>query len=160
MSNVGVMPAEVVETNYQVRVLRTELMPGSQGAGTFNGGLGLRREYEIIDHAQRATFYAEQTHGEFAPEGAAGGRPGGDDGDRARPGRIGARPAVQGLGLTLAAGSVIRVETAGGGGYGDPAARSPERVAADRAAGTSLHFLTPRSELQVLTASVKILQFS
>lgn len=136
MSNVGVMPAEVVETNYQVRVLRTELLPGSQGAGTFNGGLGLRREYEILDHAQRATFYAEQTHGEFAPEGAAGGRPGGATTVTV----LGPDGSVLDLpskaSVTLAAGSVIRVETAGGGGYGDPAARSPERVAADRAAGT------------------------
>ena len=73
MSNVGVMPAEVVETNYSVRVLKTEFISASQGLGTHNGGLGLRREYQIIGAPQRVTFYSEQTHEDFAPRGAAGG---------------------------------------------------------------------------------------
>src|SRR5205807_190773 len=48
MSNVGLMPVEVAEAGYRVRILRTELIPGSQGAGEFFGGLGLRREYQIL----------------------------------------------------------------------------------------------------------------
>lgn len=125
MSNVGLMPAEVAETNYQVRVLRSELVAGSEGAGRYRGGMGLRREYQILEHAQRVTFYAEQTHGDFPPEGAAGGRPG-------RPTTVtvlGPDGMVLDLpskaSLSLDSGSVIRVETAGGGGYGDPALRPP-----------------------------------
>ncbi len=35
MSNVGVMPAEVVETNYSIRVLKTEFLPpGSKASGS------------------------------------------------------------------------------------------------------------------------------
>jgi N-methylhydantoinase B len=123
MSNVGLMPAEVVETNYQVRLLRTELRDGSQGAGTFQGGKGLRREYQILDHAQRVTFYAEQTHGEFAPEGAAGGQPGSATTVTvlAPDGSVMDLPSK--ASLNLPAGSIIRVESAGGGGYGDPKLR-------------------------------------
>ena len=73
MSNVGVMPTEVVETNYSVRVLKTEFIVASQGLGTHNGGLGLRREYQIIGSPQRVTYYSEQTQEDFAPCGAAGG---------------------------------------------------------------------------------------
>lgn len=135
MSNVGVMPAEVVETNYQIRVVRSELRPGSQGIGQFNGGLGYIREYEILDHAQRVTYYAEQTHPDFVPRGAAGGTDGaptvvtvtGPAGERLE------LPTK--ASLTLQPGSVIRVETAGGGGYGDPACRSHVLVAADMADG-------------------------
>lgn len=131
MSNVGVMPAEVVETNYAVRVLKTEFLPGSAGLGQFNGGLGLRREYEILDHDQRVTFYSEQTHEDFRPRGAAGGSDGratvitliDPDGQE--------RKAPSKASTTLAAGTVLRVETAGGGGYGDPALRSAELRAAD-----------------------------
>ncbi|SFR99190.1 N-methylhydantoinase B [Agrococcus baldri] len=135
MSNVGVMPAEVVETNYAVRVRRTEFVPGSQGRGQFNGGMGLRREYEILDHAQRVTFYAEQTHPDFRPRGAAGG----EDGKSTRitfvdeQGRETAAPSK--ASTTLPAGTIVRVETAGGGGYGNPALRSEDDAAADLADG-------------------------
>jgi N-methylhydantoinase B len=133
MSNVGLMPAEVAETNYQVRVLRTELLPGSQGDGTFRGGMGLRREYEILDHDQRVTYYAEQTHGEFAPEGAAGGDPGSATTVTvlSPDGVVLDLPSKASTHLVV--GSIVRVETAGGGGYGDPALRSPELRAADAA---------------------------
>jgi N-methylhydantoinase B len=133
MSNVGLMPAEVAETNYQVRVLRTELVPGSQGDGTFRGGMGLRREYEILDHDQRATFYAEQTHGEFAPQGAAGGRPGSATTVTVLSPEGVVLDLPSKASTHLPVGSIVRVETAGGGGYGDPALRSPESRAADAA---------------------------
>jgi len=128
MSNVGVMPAEVVETNYHVRIRRNEFVPGSQGLGQFNGGMGIRREYEILDHDQRATFYGEQTNAEFAPKGCAGGTdaqpttvtivdPDGTE-------RIVSRKTS----TTLPVGTVVRVETSGGAGFGDLTRRS----AADR----------------------------
>lgn len=135
MSNVGVMPAEVVETNYAIRVLKTEFVAGSQGEGQFNGGLGLRREYMILDHPQRVTFYSEQTHEDFRPSGAAGGSDG-----RATTitlvdpsGHETIAPSK--ASTTLDAGTVVRVETAGGGGYGDPGLRSAEHRAADVADG-------------------------
>lgn len=127
MSNVGVMPTEVVETNYSVRVLKSEFISGSQGLGQFNGGLGLRREYQIVGVPQRVTFYSEQTHPDFAPRGAHGG---GDA--RATtvtvigPDGIPVEGLADKASLTLQPGTVLRVETAGGGGYGDPAARSDD----------------------------------
>lgn len=135
MSNVGVMPAEVVETNYSVRVLKTEFIPRSQGMGRYNGGLGLRREYLILDRPQRVTFYSEQTHEEFRPRGAAGGSDG-----RATTITLvdpveGEHTAPSKASTTLAAGTIVRVETAGGGGYGDAALRSAEDRAADEADG-------------------------
>ncbi|WP_139006441.1 hydantoinase B/oxoprolinase family protein [Arthrobacter crystallopoietes] len=131
MSNVGVMPAEVVETNYRIRILKNEFVPGSQGTGKYNGGMGLRREYQILEHAQRATFYAEQTNGSFSPEGAAGG-------EAAHPTRItlitpdGTEHEVATkTSTTLQPGTVVRVETAGGGGFGPAAERPAELKAAD-----------------------------
>lgn len=135
MSNVGVMPTEVVETNYNIRILKTEFIPGSQGQGEHSGGLGLRREYEILEHPQHVTFYAEQTDARFAPEGASGGAVAqattitvlGPDGTVLDTPRKTSR--------LLAPGTVVRVETAGGGGFGDPAERSAELAAWDRAEG-------------------------
>lgn len=126
MSNVGVMPTEVAETNYNIRIRKTEFRPGSQGRGEFNGGLGLVREYEILEHPQHVTFYGEQTDARFAPEGAA-------EGERARPtvvtliGPDGAElETPTKTSRILQPGSIVRVETAGGGGHGDPARRSAE----------------------------------
>ena len=81
MANVGLMPVEVAETAYSVRVLRTELIPGSQGTGQFNGGLGLRREYQVLERASVVTMYSEQTNPRFAPRGAMGGTDGSPSGD-------------------------------------------------------------------------------
>ncbi len=123
MSNVGLMPAEVVETNYQVRLLRCELRPGSQGQGAHNGGMGLIREYEILHHPQRVTYYAEQTNPDFAPRGLNGGQD-------AAPSHIsitspdGSEMSASMKGsIVLQPGSVLRVETAGGGGWGSPGDR-------------------------------------
>ncbi len=124
LSNVGLMPVEVAESQYTVRIRRTELIPGSQGRGQFRGGLGLRRDYEILDLPQCVTYYAEQTDPRFAPAGTAGGGPG-------RPSRLvridpsGREVAIPSKGTaTFAPGSVLRVETSGGGGYG-PVRRRP-----------------------------------
>jgi N-methylhydantoinase B len=132
---VGLMPVEVAETNYLVRIERTELIPGSQGAGAFEGGMGLRRDYRLLDRPHRATIYGEQTNPEYRPLGAHGG------GDAA-PTRImvfdpegNPVPIPTKLSTTLEGGTLVRVETSGGGGYGPPSERDPDRVAADRADG-------------------------
>ena len=125
MSNVALLPTEVAETEYSVRILRTELVPGTQGTGEHHGGLGLRREYQVLDAPQVATVYGEQTDPGFPPKGVLGGSDGsptgiaifGPDGDR-----LEVPPKVT---LELQAGSVIRVETSGGGGYGHRADRDP-----------------------------------
>ncbi|MGI9009046.1 MAG: hydantoinase B/oxoprolinase family protein [Streptosporangiaceae bacterium] len=131
MANVGLMPVEVAESSYSVRIVRTELIAGSQGDGQYRGGLGLRRDYQVLDRDATVTLYSEQTDPRFAPRGAAGGTDGqpsritvfGPDGV---PVPIGSKAS-----LVVRAGSVIRIETSGGGGYGDPARRDPALRAAD-----------------------------
>lgn len=131
MSNVALLPTEVAETEYSVRIWRTELVPGSQGLGKHNGGMGIRREYEILDFPQVATVYGEQTDPRFVPRGVLGGT----DGSPTRieildpDGRKLDVPTK--VTLTLAPGSVIRVETSGGGGFGEPGSRDAEAARAD-----------------------------
>ncbi len=132
MSNVGLVPVEVGEAEYSVRIVRTELLPGSQGAGQYSGGLGLRREYEILGFPQILTIYVEQTNPAFAPSGVLGG-------DSGAPSRLmifdpNGEPIdiPMKATLTLEPGSLVRVETSGGGGFGEPAARDPDLRRADR----------------------------
>jgi N-methylhydantoinase B len=118
MANVGLMPVEVAETNYSVRVLRTELIEGSEGRGTHDGGRGIRREYLILRGPEVATYYAEQTNERFRPSGAAGGGEG-------APSRVtvldpdGGRLDLPPKGtLEVSVGTTVRFETSGGGGFG------------------------------------------
>lgn len=135
LANVGLMPVEVAETDYSVRILRTELIPGSQGVGQYNGGLGIRREYQILDRAARVTMFSEQTDPRFAPSGVAGGTSAvpscltlrGPDGEPV--------PIPSKVTMVLEPGSIVRIETSGGGGYGDPKRRDPTQRAQDEADG-------------------------
>ena len=118
MANVGLMPVEVAEGSYSVRILRTELIEGSEGGGQYNGGRGIRREYLVLDAPEVVTFYAEQTDPRFRPTGASGGAD-------AAPSRItvldpdgNALDVGQKATIEVAPGSIIRVETSGGGGFG------------------------------------------
>jgi N-methylhydantoinase B len=120
MANVGLMPVEVAETNYSVRVVRTELIEGSEGKGTHDGGRGIRREFLVLDRPEVVTYYAEQTDPRFRPSGAAGG-------DDAAPSRItvldsDGRPLdlPQKATIEIQPGSIVRIETSGGGGFGPP----------------------------------------
>jgi N-methylhydantoinase B len=123
MSNVGLMPIEVAETTYAVRVLRTELIPGSQGLGTFNGGLGIRREYLVLGAPQTATLYAEQTNPRFRPQGAQGGLAGTPTSITVTLPDGSVLPPATKFTRRLPPGTIVRVETAGGGGFGDPGGR-------------------------------------
>jgi N-methylhydantoinase B len=118
MANVGLMPVEVAEVNYSVRIRRTELIEGSEGTGRYAGGRGLRREYEILDRSEVATFYAEQTDERFRPVGVEGG----DDAAASKITVVDAEgtplDVPQKATVELRPGSVIRIETSGGGGYG------------------------------------------
>ncbi|MBI3648463.1 MAG: hydantoinase B/oxoprolinase family protein [Actinobacteria bacterium] len=131
LANVALLPVEVAETEYSIRILRSELIPGSQGLGEQNGGLGLRRDYQVLGTTHTAIVYCEQTDPRFRPRGVAGGGAGaptrltifGPDGD--------VIPTPSKVTMVLEPWSVVRVETSGGGGYGDPAARDPAAARAD-----------------------------
>ena len=120
-SNCAILPAEIAELEYPWRIVRTELVDGSGGAGAQPGGMGLRRDYELLAEHAEGMYYVEQRDPRFAPEGHAGGGPG-------RPGRATLRRAgsereeeLPGKGYVhLHRGDVISFVGAGGGGYGAP----------------------------------------
>jgi N-methylhydantoinase B len=120
-------PVEETELNYPVRVTRLSLVEDSDGAGRFRGGLGLRKDF-LFDRPTTFTVLADRTV--RGPAGAFGGQ----DGKVAeyvliRDGvetRLPAKTTVE-----LRAGDTISYRTCGGGGYGPPLERDPERVARD-----------------------------
>jgi N-methylhydantoinase B len=120
-SNCALLPAEIAELEYPWRIVRTELVDGSGGAGAQPGGMGLRRDYELLaDHAE-GMYYVEQRDPRFAPRGQDGGGPGAPGGAFVRRAGATTDEELPGKGyIHLHRGDVIAFVGAGGGGYGAP----------------------------------------
>lgn len=127
------LPAEALEMEAPIRLHRVALRQDSGGAGEWRGGLGVVREYEVLEGDVSFSHRGER---HFS---AAAGLAGGGDGAMARSviHRAGGGEEVipSKIATILHAGDRIVVETAGGGGYSDPAKRAPDRMAADIADG-------------------------
>jgi len=128
-SNARIAPVEIIESEFPTRVTRFELIRDSGGAGQFRGGLGIRREYLNLADAR---FSIRSMKHIIPPNGMAGGKTG-------RPGDIWINPdtdhakrlPTRYADYPLHAGDVFRLDTPGGGGYGDPSVRPPGRVLTD-----------------------------
>jgi N-methylhydantoinase B len=130
ISTATIPPLEILEAAYPVRFTRWALREDSGGPGRHRGGLGAVYEIEVMDDAEAFVF---GDRARFAPPGVAGGSPGApnrfafqtEDGEGAPP------MASKMVGIRLARGRRVRLETPGGGGYGPAAERDPEAVARD-----------------------------
>jgi N-methylhydantoinase B len=130
--NCALLSAEITEMVSPIRVLRSELVPGSGGAGMNRGGLAMRREYEILAERAIVSVYRQQCDELTAPWPVAGGGSGRPAQAMLNPGKHGERAlASKAIGLALTRGDVVRLESAGGGGWGDPATRAAADVARD-----------------------------
>ncbi|MGH7277833.1 MAG: hydantoinase B/oxoprolinase family protein [Candidatus Rokuibacteriota bacterium] len=126
--NMSNTPVEILEAQHPIRIDEYALIPDSCGAGKWRGGLGLAREYTLLN--PEATLQLRSDRMKFRPYGLAGGKPSLATRNVLNP-RTGARMMPSKFALTMRRGDVIRHEQPGGGGYGDPLTRDPERVAAD-----------------------------
>ncbi|MBI4182550.1 MAG: hydantoinase B/oxoprolinase family protein [Proteobacteria bacterium] len=127
-------PAEASEQEFPLAVERCEMIPDSGGPGRFRGGLALRCDVRVLAEEGRISGRAAR-HARAAP-GLFGGAPGRRCRFVLRPGE-GRERVLPGVfsELKMAPGTVIRVETPSGAGFGDSFAREPGRVLADVLAG-------------------------
>jgi N-methylhydantoinase B len=117
MSNTLNTPVEALEQEFPLRVHEHSLRRGSGGEGLHRGGDGIVRELEALVPMEYSLLTERRR---IAPQGAAGGAPG-------RPGRnVVRRPGESDRELAsksqgrLERGDALRIETPGGGGYGEP----------------------------------------
>jgi N-methylhydantoinase B len=103
---------EALEIDYPVRVRELTIRRGSGGAGAHRGGDGLVREIEALA-PMRFTLITERRR--HAPRGRAGGQ----DGATGRDSLNGEELPAKAMG-ELRPGDRLRLETPGGGGYGEP----------------------------------------
>jgi N-methylhydantoinase B len=136
ISTATIPPMEILEAAYPVMFKQWALRPDSAGAGRHRGGLGATYEIEVLEgNGAKAFLFGER--GRHAPKGAAGGGEAAlnvfsyeqADGWHSPP------MASKMVGIRLEQGQSVRLDTPGGGGYGDPAQRPPEAVARDVAGG-------------------------
>ncbi len=128
--NVMNTPVEAVETEFPVRVERYELARDSGGVGTFRGGLGVRREWRIL--ADEAIFNLRTDRFKFSSPGLFDAKPARPSSATLNPGTPSERALTSKVaGIRLKKGDVFAFELGGGGGWGDPKKREPERVRQD-----------------------------
>jgi len=145
VTNSSNLPVESLEAEYPLLVERYELITDSGGAGEHRGGLGVRRDVRIL--AESAEFSAHADRHGLPPRGAAGGLDGSPGRFVVRPGTDGERTLPRGRvsGVLLRHGDVMRVESPGSGGYGDPLRRPRPLVEEDLANGR----ITPRAATEL-----------
>jgi N-methylhydantoinase B len=127
------IPVEVAEAEFPIRVERYGLVPDSGGAGEHRGGLAVERVWRCL--TPDTSLIVRSDRAAHAPYGLQGGKPGAlssnvlihpDGSEEALPSMFS---------ITIQAGDVYVHRTAGGGGWGDPAKRDPQRIADDLADG-------------------------
>ncbi|MFT5540391.1 MAG: N-methylhydantoinase B [Alphaproteobacteria bacterium] len=128
LSNLHVTPIEILESEFPCRVTAFELVPDSGGAGEFRGGLSFRRAYELLADGMVIRRY---DRAKCPPQGIDGGKPGRASRFVIKAGTPDERETPASGRFDLKAGDHLYLESAGGGGYGDPAKRDPARLARD-----------------------------
>jgi N-methylhydantoinase B len=114
MTNSLNTPVEALETAYPVRVRKYSLRQGSGGGGKFRGGEGIVREIEFLTEV-RGSILSDRR--KFAPYGLAGGEAGRTGENQLTvQGRTRKLPGK--AAFTASGGSVLKIETPGGGGWG------------------------------------------
>jgi N-methylhydantoinase B len=142
ISTAVIPPVEILESLYPIMFTQWALRPDSGGPGRHRGGLGAIYEIEALDERGAEVFLLGE-RGKYPPFGANGGREAAlnrfvyqtDAGERTPP------LVAKITDVRIACGQKVRLETPGGGGFGDPVTRDPERVARD----VRLGYVSPRS---------------
>jgi N-methylhydantoinase B len=132
ISTATIPPVEILESLYPVMFTQWALRPDSGGAGRHRGGLGAVYEIEALADGGAEVFLLGE-RGKYPPFGVNGGGAAArnrfvyeTDAGEATP------PLVSKItDIHIGRGQKVRLETPGGGGFGDPLSRDAERVVRD-----------------------------
>jgi 5-oxoprolinase (ATP-hydrolysing) len=118
MTNTRLTDPEVLESQYPVRLHYFSLRPGSGGRGRWRGGDGIIRELEFLEPVELSMLTQRRT---TRPYGMKGGEPGAAGLNLLRlPGESVYTAMPPRFTCAVPAGTRLRVETPGGGGWGAP----------------------------------------
>ncbi len=128
----AIQSSEIVESQNPLRVERCEIREGSCGDGQWRGGFGIRRDIRLFNDESTLSVLADKNI--IPPYSVKGARnPAANRFVALRNGEIVEPSPIPGkvTGFPMGAGDIVRMETSGGGGYGDPLMRDPEAVRRD-----------------------------
>jgi N-methylhydantoinase B len=114
MTNTLNTPAEAIEMQYPLRVLRFERARGTGGAGTHRGGDGILRELRALADCEGTILADRRT---TQPYGLAGAAPGASASDQIVDGPATTRRIAGKSVFKLRAGETLSIRTPGGGGW-------------------------------------------
>ena len=142
-STIRTTPVEVFESRFPLINLCYELRPDSGGAGTWRGGLGIRRIFEVTsDEVTASALFDRMTCGAYGLDGGSFGAPGGiyicpagEEKFRTTVELFGTVSPSKFVNIRLKRGDRILVHSPGGGGFGAPNARDEEALRQDIADG-------------------------
>jgi N-methylhydantoinase B len=123
------LPIEVFETKFPMRLTEYAFRADSGGAGRWRGGNGIVRQYEV--GCDELTLYLWFERSKTPAWGLFGGSDATPPIVVVNPGREDEQRMLKCSRVKLRRGDVIRTMTGGGGGFGPPGERDPERVRAD-----------------------------
>ena len=130
LTNTSNLPAEALEHEYPLLVDEYALVPDSGGAGARRGGVGIARQISAMQDDIIFSIRSD-SHVIGAP-GVFGGKEGGTaDLIRNADGQDRESLTSKVSHIELRAGDSMRLETAGGGGYGTPEARALDALGID-----------------------------
>lgn len=135
ISTATIPPLEILESAYPIRFTQWALRANSGGEGQHRGGLGAVYEIELLEESAEAFIFGER--GKAAPKGIAQGDNGlpnvfsyQNDGRWQTPAMVSKM-----RGIPLKKGERVRLETPGGGGWGDSRTRDVKQREHDVAMG-------------------------
>ena len=133
ISTATIPPLEILEAAYPVQFTQWALRPDSGGEGENRGGLGAIYEIELLEEEATGFLFGER--GKYAPQGVVGGGQGAqnifsyDSNESNAENGKKYPPLISKItGIPLKKGQRVRLETPGGGGYGDVKKRSKARI--------------------------------
>ena len=123
-------PGEFMEMEYPLRMERYAIAPDSGGPGKYRGGCGIIRDVRIL--ANEGTFGLRVENNIFPTWGVSGGMGGGTSRVVMNPGTPNEKEIRAFSDDNIwKKGDLVRVYTAGGGGWGDPLERGADLVLDD-----------------------------
>tara|TARA_Y100001960_G_scaffold330494_1_gene424678 strand:- start:3050 stop:4681 length:1632 start_codon:yes stop_codon:yes gene_type:complete len=128
----AIQSSEIVESQNPLRVERCEIREGSCGDGQWRGGFGIRRDIRLFNDESTLSVLADKNI--IPPYSVKGARnPAANRFVVLRNGEVIEPSPIPGkvTGFQIGAGDIVRMETSGGGGFGDPVMRDPEAVQKD-----------------------------
>ena len=123
------LPAEFTEARFPLLVERLGLAVDSGGPGQFRGGLGYEKVLRMREDGYFMSIADRSILSCWGVNGGLAGRPFSVTVDPGRPGEREIDALADGE--FVPAGTLIRIRTTGGGGWGDPLHRDPVLVARD-----------------------------